>query len=300
MNGDQHHIAAAGYEAEICGVGGALRTLVHDGRDLVVGFAQEELRPLYRGVVAAPWPNRIADGRYHYDGATHQLPVNELDRMTALHGLALWETWRVVDRAADRVVLAYRVNARTGYPFILDLEVTYALDEDGLAVTLRATNAGRDAAPYGCTIHPYLRAGDGPVDGWTLELPAAAYLDVDERLLPTEVRAVDGTPFDFRSARRIGTTALDHAFTRLDVADEARRVRLRDEAGGGVELSWGDGLPWVQIFTSDQHGGPHHRTGVAVEPMTCPPDAFRSGTDLVILPSGGSHEARWGIRALIG
>lgn len=297
MNGEQLCIEAAGYVAHIAGVGGALRTLTHDGRDLVVGFSHTQLRPLYRGVIAAPWPNRIGDGRYTFGGATHQLAIDEPDRGTALHGLAMWGTWQVVEQAEDRVVLAHELNARVGYPFPLDLRVTYALGDRGLAVHLRATSTGAVPAPYGCTFHPYLRGGHGTVDDWSLELGAGAYLETDERGLPVGLRAVEGSHFDFRSPRRIGPTGIDHAFTQLDGAS---RVRVRQADGSGVEMGWDEACSWVQIYTSDQGGGPHHRTGVAVEPMTAPPDAFRSGTDVVVLDPGSSHDARWTIRALDG
>src|SRR5690606_6630449 len=181
------------------------------------------------------------------------------------------------------------------YPFRLALEVLYTLTPDGLTTTLTAQNIGDRPAPYGCGPHPWLLAGDGPVDGWELELPASRVLLVDERLVPRELTDVAGTPYDFRSPRLIGGTAIDHAFTGLAAdAEGLARVRLRGPAGG-VEVRWDPRvLPWVQVCTGTGLG---HR-GLAVEPMTCPPDAFNSGTDVVVLQPGEKHEASWTIAPL--
>jgi aldose 1-epimerase len=300
MNGEQHRIDGHGYTAVVCGVGGALRVLQHEGRDLVVPYGADELRPLFRGVIAVPWPNRIGDGRYAFNGAEHQVPLNEPERATALHGLVLWDTWELVDRRAASLVLQHRLNARQGYPWTLDLEVTYEIGPDGLEVVLVARNAAAEPAPYGVTIHPYLTPGAGTADDWRLDVPADSYLEVTpERSLPVGLRDVEGTPFDLRAGDPLGARAIDHAYTHLrPAADGCITARLTDGDGRGTAMTWDATLPWVQVFTSDQPGTPAHRTGVAVEPMTCPPDAFRTGTDVVALAPGEAHTARWLLSAI--
>ena len=79
-------------------VGASLRTLSYDGRDLVLPFGADELRPAYRGMTLAPWPNRIVDGRYAFRGAGLQLPLTEPARSHALHGLVGWLDFEVTDR----------------------------------------------------------------------------------------------------------------------------------------------------------------------------------------------------------
>ena len=299
-SGEQYRIVAAGFEAVITRVGGTLRTLTFQGRPLVAGFDEKEIRPLYRGALLAPWPNRIADGRYEFRGDTHQLPVNEVDRSNALHGLVLWTEWTPVRHEPDRIELGCRLIARDGYPFQLDLSATYAATADGLRCELTALNSGDSDAPYGCAPHPYVVAGPGRVDDWRLELPADHYLEVTpDRLLPVEVRPVAGTSFDFRTARGIGDTFIDHAFTGLARgAGGVARVRVVSPEGTGVEVSWDESCPWVQIHTADRPEPEFDRAGLAVEPMTCPPDAFNSGTDLVVLRPGDRHVASWTITAL--
>jgi aldose 1-epimerase len=293
--GEQFHIRSGPYSAVVTEVGATLRSLRHGDRDLVVGFQAGELRPVYRGAVLAPWPNRIVDGRYEFAGAVHQLPLTEPGRGHALHGLVSWVPWQTVEHTADRVVLGYRIHPCDGYPFRIDLRADYVLHPDGLTWRVSARNTGDAAAPYGCAPHPYLKAGDGTLDDWLLELPADRYQRVTpDRLLPRDIVGVAGTEFDFRTARQIGDTRIDHAFTGIrHDRDGLATVRLVGPSGEGVRIRWDASCPWVQVHTADRAEPEASRSGLAVEPMTCPPDAFNSGVDLVVLPPGAHHAVSW-------
>jgi len=299
-SGRQLHLSAGGYEAVIASVGASLRTLTHRGRDLVVPFDADEVRPAYRGATLAPWPNRIVDGRYVFAGAEHRLPLTEPARGHALHGLVAWAEFadRVVEN--DRVVLAAVVEPRAGYPFRVEVEIEYRLDAAGLTQTVTARNLGADAAPWGTGPHPYLVAGPGRVDDWSLSLPAAQVLTVTpDRLSPIAVENVDEHPqWDFRTPHPIGDVFIDHAFTSLAREDGAAEVRVTTDAGDGVAISWDHRCPWVQVHTADTPDAATSRRGLAVEPMTCAPDAFNSGAGLIVLEPGASHAASWSIRAL--
>jgi aldose 1-epimerase len=299
MPGTEYTVVSGPYTAVVTARGGALRELRYKDRDLVVGFGAAGKIPDYRGVICAPWPNRLADGTYTYAGQAFKAGINEPERGSALHGLATGRLWEVQQTSGDEVVLGCRIAPGVGYPGELDLSVAYRLTEDGLRSTVRAANVGPVVAPYGVCPHPYLVAGPSRLDEWTLELPAAEFLEVTpDRLLPVGLRSVDQHEFDFRSARRLGPVKIDHAFTGIARgADGRASVRVQDPAGTGVELEWGTEWPWVQIHTADKPVGPD-RLGLAVEPMTCPPDAFNSGTDVVHLHPGQTHTAGWTIRAL--
>lgn len=301
-SGRQFTLTAHGYEATIATIGATLRSLTKDARDLVIPFAEDEVRPAYRGATLAPWPNRVVDGKYSFGGVEHQLALTEPSRGHALHGLLVWVDFEVVATASDRVTLEATIPAQTGYPFRVVVQTEFAVDADGLTQTVTATNADAVAAPWGTGPHPYLSAGPGRVDAWTLTLPADEVLLVtDDRLSPVRVDAIDAHPeFDFRAAGVIGETFIDHAFTSLarDAAGIAR-VTVLAEDGHGVALTWDERCPWVQIHTADTPGiDGTHRIGLAVEPMTCPPDAFNSGVDLVVLEPGRSHTAGWRIAAV--
>lgn len=308
-SGTSYVLRAGDAEAIIASVGASLRSYRVGGRDLVVPYGEDEVRPGYRGATLAPWPNRVVDGEYEVGGTRYRLALTEPERRHALHGLVAWLDFEAVLVAADHVTLATTVVAQTAYPWTLRVETTYRLGADGLSQTVRATNASADAAPFGTGPHPYLVAGTSPLDEWTLELPAARVLEVTpDRLAPIGLKDLaDVADFDFREARVLGAVEIDHAFT--DVSRDAggrASVRVSDPSGSGVEISWDQSCPWVQVHTADLPGGPAqpgHRAGLAVEPMTCAPDAFNDGrydydTGLRFIAPGASEEASWRIRPL--
>ncbi|GAA5026291.1 aldose 1-epimerase family protein [Microbacterium fluvii] len=308
LSGTQHALRAGDYEAVVASVGGTLRSLTHRGRDLIAPFGADEVRPSYRGALLAPWPNRIVDGRYGFAGADHQVALTEPARHHALHGLAAWLPFEAVDKGPDHVTLAAVIEPQTGYPWRITVATSFALGPDGLTQTVTARNDSADAAPFGTGPHPYLVAGPGTVDDWTLELPAADVLLTDDRLSPVALESVEqagADRFDFRAARAIEQIELDHAYTGLDAdAGGTVTVRVTAPGGTGVAMSWGASCPWVQVHTSDKgQGMPGHRAGLAVEPMTCAPDAFNADryafdTGLQVIEPGASVEASWLIAAI--
>lgn len=296
-SGDQFEISGGGYRAVVTESGAALRELHFGRRPLVDGFPVDEQASGGRGQLLMPWPNRIEDGRYAFDGTEHQLALTEPARSNASHGLARWAAWTLEEHTTHSVSLVLRLMAQTGYPWTVDLHVLYDLSADGLTVTQTATNMSSEPAPYACGAHPYLALGDGPVDGWELTLPAGRRTVVDdERLLPIGSEEVAGTGFDFRTARPIGATVLNDAFTDLDRGPDGRAT-VRLVHGDDQVCLWGDeGIRWFQLYSADDRPATARRS-LAVEPMTAQANAFRTGGDLVTLaPAGGEHSVSWGIR----
>jgi aldose 1-epimerase len=299
------------YRAVLTGVGAGLRGLSHRGRPLVVKYPTEQQPPGGAGQLLVPWPNRVRDGRYEFDGHAQQLDISEPSTRNASHGFVRWLPWRVMAEDAASVRFGLRLYPMHGYPHILELTASYQLGEDGLSVEVAARNVGRTAAPYGIGAHPYLTLGRGPgsLDDAVLEIPADTWLQVDERMIPTGRASVqqapgsagaDGGGHDFRKARRIGDTLLDTAYTGLQRDPDGRaRARLTSADGAhGVELWVGEEIGWLQVYSADGLPGPYRRAGVAVEPMSCPPNAFATGEDVVRLEPGERVAHHWGIRAL--
>jgi aldose 1-epimerase len=302
LSGIQYRLSAADYTATIASVGSSLRELTWRGRDLIVPFAPDEVRPAFRGAMLAPWPNRIVNGTYSFNGSQHELALTEPARRHALHGLVTWLQFEPVVRTESSLSLAATVQPQSGYPFRLEVVVGFNISELGLSITLTATNTGEDPAPYGASIHPYLVASPGRVDDWYLELPADSVLRVTaDRLIPQDLVSVtelDGR-FDFRRARQIGESFIDHAFTGLQAGpDESFSARLTGADGAGVAMFWTAECQWVQVHTADRPESETSRIGLAIEPMTCPPDAFNSGTNLIVLDSGGSNATSWRLAGL--
>ncbi len=294
-NGLHITLEAGPYTAGIASVGAGIQKLHHDGRDLVLPFDPDLVPHAYAGKTLVPWPNRIDSGRYVFQGKTYEVPVNEASTGTALHGLAVWADWQVAARSGSAVVLEHLLHGQPGYPHQLQLRVEYALTaEAGLTVTISARNAGRTAAPYGVSSHPYLTAGR-PVDECEVQFTASQVLMTDHRLLPLELTDTAGTDFDFSRPRILGSMSLDHAFTGLP--DGEWQVSLRDPATGAATILTSPAGPagsgWLQVYSGEELG----RRGMAVEPMSCPPDAFNTGTDLIVLAPGDEHVFSYSISA---
>ena len=259
-SGDQHLLTHGRYRAVVTESGATLRSLTYDGRDLVQGFPEDRMPSAGRGQVLMPWPNRIRDGAYTFDGASLQLPLSEPARHNASHGLVRWASWHPAEEDPASVTMRYRLMAQAGYPWTLDLACRYALGDDGLAVTVTATNLAAGSAPFAYGAHPYLTTGSPRVDDDVLALPGATrLLTDDERKLPTGREPVAGSSYDFREGRPIGDTVLDHAFTDLvRDADGRARVELRSPAGSGVEL-WADEQLRLAAGLHRRRPAPRHR-----------------------------------------
>jgi len=297
-SGEQFELSLGGQRAVIVEVGGGVREYSVDGRSVLDPYPVEQMADGAHGAALVPWPNRLADGRYEWDGADHQVALTEPEKHNAIHGFLRWRPWTARERDPSRVVMATRLLPLMGYPFTLEVSVAYELGDDGLTVSTTAVNLGEKPCPYGCGQHPYLSPGEGLVDDCTVELDAATRILTDaERQLPTGREPVQGTPFDFRSPRRLGEEQVDFAFTDL-ARDAAERAwtRLRAPDGSCAELWVDESYPFVELYTGDTLSPSRARRGLGTEPMTCAPNAFQSGEGLVRLEPCESFTATWGVR----
>lgn len=281
---------------ELAEVGGGIRELHVGDRPIIDGYGAPGRATAGRGQILAPWPNRLGDGAYRFDGMDYQLPLNDVGGRTAMHGLVRWLPWTFdVDRDdadhedADESVARVAVAPQPGWPTWLELSAAYDLANDGLTVRLEAHNAGALACPFGLGMHPYLAPITGRVDDITLTVPAASRLVTDDRGLPAGWQDVEGSGFDFRSPRVIGGALLDTCFA---TGHDGFRVVVDD-----VTL-WADSsFSYAQVFTGDTDPDPaRRRSALAVEPMTCPPDAFRTGEGLIRLEPGERWQGSWGLQ----
>ncbi|GAA2579022.1 aldose 1-epimerase family protein [Actinomadura fulvescens] len=296
--GAQYEIIAGPYRAVVTEAGAGLRSLCHDGNALILTHGADEPAPAAFGQLLIPWPNRVDRGRYSYDGVDYQLDVSEPAFDCAIHGLVRWSPWRLAERHPDRVTLTHRLLGSAGYPFHLDLRADYSLDaEGGLTIRVTAVNVGSRTAPYGHGAHPYITVGE-PLDACTVTIPGDRYLPVNDRMIPEgPPQQVAGTPYDLRDGRVLGDQKIDNAYTGL--ARDADGLAWVHLAGSRRGTSfWLDGThPWLEVFTADTVPAASRRQGLGVEPMTCPPNAFATGIDLVDLKPGDRHTGSWGIRA---
>lgn len=302
-------ISAGNYTATIDPHGAGLATLLYDGKPLVAGY--QHARPFTAGALLAPWPNRTGDGIFSHHGTIHRLACNEADRNNALHGFAAEANWHVTEHSRSAVTLQWQGPARTDWPWPLHYSITWALADDGLSaeltVTNTSTNTGTETAhpstassPFGLGWHPYLSALGAPLDECTLSMPAATNLPLDpDRLLPAgpEIPAaeivgkhqhMEGIELDHCFRMEAPQTSSDHA---------AHQIELRNADGHGTILWADEHFGWCQVYTSPE-SAPSIGRAVAVEPMTCPPNALRSGESLLQLASASATTFRFGISAI--
>lgn len=313
---ESYEIRGGGYRALILGPGAALAALDWDGaggpRALTETWDITQRPPLSAGSILVPWPNRIRDGKFDFDGFPHQLAVNDPMTGTAIHGFVNRLHWIAEDQAPDSITLSVGIGLHQGWPYRIHTSVTYRVSDKGLTVTHAAVNTGETRAPFGLGVHTYLRAGEYPVDECRLTLAAGTRLPLDERMLPSAPsQPVAGTRFDFADPRELAGVILDTPFSALlPNADGHAHNRLSAPDGIATELWLSPEFRWMQVFTAgDETGKPFPRRGraqdveprgraLAVEPMTCPPDAFNSGVDVLVLEPQERWEGSWGMVAV--
>lgn len=278
-------------------VGAALRHLSIDGVEITTSFDDRSPAPFSCGAVLVPWPNRVRDGRWTHDGRQLRLEITDPCHDSALHGLLRDTAYRPVARSASWVSLGAPVLPQSGYPFRLDTTVDYRLVADGLVTTHIVRNVGTTCAPIAIGAHPFLTIGDVPPETLTLTVNGRHHIDVDDRLTPVGVTAVEGTKWDLRGGRVIADLDLDDAWSVHSDADGGSMHTLRAPDGRTVSLWADDHFGFVHAFITRRF--PRNDgfvTAVALEPMTAPADALNHGVGLRWLPPRDALTASWAIR----
>ncbi len=276
--------------------GGGLRSYDVGHRRILDGYPEAELASGGRGQVLFPWPNRLGGGSWSDSGVKRQLPLSEPGRGNAIHGLVRWAPWEVAAAGQSAATAIHTLMPQPGYPFRLALHIGYQLSVGGLSVTTTVRNESARPAPFGLAFHPYLSAGGGLVDDLTLTVPAETRLLLDDRGLPTGRVAVADAGPDFRRGRLIGADVIDDPFTDVQRGEGDLATIAVTGPAGEVELWTGPGFEYLQVFTGDTLAPDVRRRGVAVEPMTCPPDALNTGEGLIRLDPEASISLAWGLR----
>lgn len=296
LTGTQYTIRAGDHEATIVEVGGGLRRYARAGVEITPGYGEDVLPPMACGAVLVPWPNRLRGGRYRFDDAELQVALTEPSTGNAIHGLGRWARWTLLHHQDDAVSLALDIVPQTGWPFEVRVELDYALHpEHGLAVTARALNTGTRRAPFGAGFHPYLSTRGTALADTTVRIPAEQRLVVDEIQVPVGAQSVAGSEYDLRRGRRLRALRMDTGFTGL-LVEHGRGAAEVSTRAGATQLWFDETFRYLQVFTRDDVGGAG--PAVAIEPMTCAPDAFNSGDGLIVLEPGTGWSGSWGITAL--
>lgn len=278
-------------EAVVTQQGATLRSYRVGGVEVLAGFGDEQMPTGCQGQHLMPWPNRIRDGRYEFNGATQQLAINEHERGNAIHGLVSWLAWEVMAHSENSITQRVLLLPQPGWPGVCGCTVRTSLSDEGLTIEVDAMNMGRQPFPFGYAAHPYLRLPSGTSDEWEVRLPFGQWLETDTRLLPLQLHPTAGSERDFSQGRPLGRQHLDTAFA-SPTTDGGWEASISHE--GRTVVLWADAsLGWLQVYT------PGDRASIAVEPMSVGPDAFNPGPthdDLEVLLPGQRTTHRWGLR----
>lgn len=254
--------------------------------DIAAGYrsaADVLARPGSRFAIMAPFAGRIADARYRFDGAQYDLqPGAAPGQRESRHGFVRDADFDVAEliagAASARTTLSTSVRGQPGYPFAINLSVTFILDAAGLTLEARMRNAGDEPAPCFFGWHPYFRVSDGIADEWLLEVPARKLIRTGVDLIALDGNAAyvpldDASALDFRRARPIGGSILDQGYADLTADTNGRiRTRLMDPTSGFSVTVWQErGV--THVFTGDTLKRDPRRA-VALEPMECMANAF--------------------------
>lgn len=301
-------LEAFGYRLRVSPYGASLRGLwkISGTTDaaLITGYEGASAKLGGQGDLLIPFPGRIKNGQFQFDGADYQLERNDKDGPNAIHGYMRTMIWEITSQTECAIALSAILpqGSHSGYPWSLEAAVTYTLGEQGFRCSLAVTNRSETAAPVAAGFHPYFTPGcpEGFIDSWELRLPYLHYLEF-ENLIPTgKALPVEDSEFDFGEPHTIGDTRFNTCFLNpLRDDDGLVRIKLRDPASNsGIEV-WADGaLDYIVVYSGDPLPPSHRRRSLAIEPMTCSADGFNHPEwGLIRLEPGKTTTSAWGVTA---
>lgn len=241
-----------------------------------------------KSAILFPFPNRLRDGLYSWNGRDYSFPLNNAATNNAIHGFVRHESFDVeqIELTEEHAAITCRLVANgsnPAYPFPFMFRVTFAMSSRGVFTAhFAVTNLHRESIPVGLGWHPYFRLTPRAEDH-LLHLPPCEKVEIDDRMIPTGKRMAYS---DFQDERLLGDTQLDTCFA---AAQSESVVRASLRAAGhrlSVEAPR-EQFPFFQVFT------PPARSSIALEPMTCNVDAFHNREGLVELAAGESWEVQF-------
>ncbi|MBW3087298.1 aldose 1-epimerase family protein [Bifidobacterium sp. 82T24] len=304
--GQQYSISYGDYKAVITELGATMRKVTYKGKNVIVPLGPDDPVTCCHGQLLVPFPNRIEGGVYTFEGKTYELPIDEHDRNTAIHGYGYRSYWKLEELTESSVTQSWRVPNMNGYPFDVIVTAKHELAEDGLHITVSAYNNGDANAPWALAIHPWLDNGfngyGDEIDGHNaqchLTVPADTHVTVDENLIPTGTEAVDGTKYDLRDNPLLVNQPFDDAWTDLHRdADGGVHATFTRPDGLQIKVGGDETVTSFQVCTGTKFPAFKHPAGTAVEPQTAYANAFNTGKDLIVIKPGETSETKLFISA---
>ncbi|HOX40565.1 MAG TPA: hypothetical protein PK263_00040 [bacterium] len=285
--------------------GGIKEYYLQDGMerfDLICGYVVESEKTGSMGDVLFPFPGRIEDSKYEFEGQSHELSGLKQKNGHAIHGFAKLAEWRVVHESEDSAKLSFVITkedyAPKGFPFDLVLILEYSLSVTGVHCKATVENVGETNAPFGLGFHPYFTLDGKKVDDLILKVAAQKLVEFDASLKPTgKFIDVPATELNFQNPKQIGDMVIDNCFTSL-IYDERGfcTTEIMDSDGNKIFIWQDENLPYLQLYSADTIGEKKRRCGLAVEPQTCTGFILnKPEMGLRILSPGEVFGAEWGV-----
>lgn len=242
----------------------------------------------FRSSHLIPFPNRVDRGLYQFNEQTYRLTPNWTHEDNAIHGLIFDKKFDVkFEQTEDTAMLTLQhdFEGTPGFPFPFLTTIMYTLRAGQLSCGVLVHNVGDQSMPMGVGWHPYFKLGDKKINDLSLKLPEGRRIEIGERMIPTG-KLLDYN--QFRTAAPIGQTPFDTGFYINNNGEEAITTLYDNERGVTLLISQKN-CPYLQIFI------PESRKSIAIEPMTCAPDAFNNSLGLETLKSGEHIETFYGV-----
>ncbi len=285
------------------GAGIAQYFIKENGRqqNIVYGYSSREKKDGSMGDILSPFPGRVEDARYCYNGKSHRLRKVKIKGGQAIHGFVKERSWDLKKVGDSQIIASYLLDGtkdQIGYPFKLDYQIDYTLSNKGLTVDSRVKNVGSNKAPFGLGFHPYFDLGC-QVDEMEISFQAKKMVEFDRDLKPTgKLIDIEETDYDFIEPKKINDLVIDNCFTELVRNSNGIHEMVLDNKQNKRKITiWQDrAYDYLQLYSADTKKEPLKRRALAVEPQTCSGFAFNlPELGLIDLRPNETFKASWGV-----
>lgn len=266
--------------------GAALNSYQFNGKEFVQGYQNitETQTQKYKGVILAPFPNRIANAKFSFEGNDFELPINRPKEGLALHGFLYNQPFEILQHEEKFIVLQYNyTNTFSAFPFLFTLIVAYELLDSGeLKIKTVVKNTGEKIMPFGVGWHPYFVIDDS-IDTMCLKMLACDKMELKNNI-PTEKLECFLTE---NKSLNLKEYHFDDCFVFNQPEIKFQLVGQKYQLN--INAKSANNYPYFQIYT------PKTRDSIAIEPMSCAPNAFNNKIGLLEIGVGQSYSFEYNI-----
>ena len=256
-------------------LGASLQELSFDAIPIIYGIEVSDegivdYQSINKSSLLFPFPGRIKNGKYDYNQQSFQLEQNEKNRSNAIHGLVYDKHFEVESTETSEVdatvVLSYDSKGTlVGFPFNFQLIITYLITNGSVELSATVKNKDEVSFPFGLGWHPYFKSEH--LQNSSLSFSSDEQLVCNENQIPKSAKKNN-----LQQTFKLKNKFFDDSFILLE-----KEVKFKSE-NYSLNMNFSENSDaFLQIYT------PEDRKSIAIEPMSCSPNAFNSGNGLKIL-----------------